>query len=251
MPHDHDPSHQAHGAFDTNAAVWKDPATAAQWAAETAEREKRRGWPRALVAELLPFNQGDTFTFADLGAGTGVGAAAVLARYPNAHAVLVEFSPQMAAEGRTALSEYEGRYRYLEVDIASGVWPDELSGGLHAVTTSLFVHHLPDLRKRALFAEVRERLVPGGWFYDYDQVTAPDPSVQSAWERTIDARDPEAAARRAQRTPQEQARYENHVRYLGPLAPQISFLHEAGFEAVDVYWKELDQVILGGRNPSD
>jgi hypothetical protein len=35
-----------------------------------------------------------------------------------------------------------------------------------------------------------------------------------------------------------------------PLEPQISFLRDAGFEGVDVFWKELDYVIYGGRRPS-
>jgi hypothetical protein len=35
-----------------------------------------------------------------------------------------------------------------------------------------------------------------------------------------------------------------------PLATQLDFLRAAGFEAVDVYWKELDHVIYGGRRPA-
>ena len=49
--------------------------------------------------------------------------------------------------------------------------------------------------------------------------------------------------------PEEQQRYENHVRYILPLAPQLEYLQRAGFEAVDVYWKRLDNVVFGGRRP--
>ncbi len=34
-----------------------------------------------------------------------------------------------------------------------------------------------------------------------------------------------------------------------PLDPQVGFLRAAGFEGVDVFWKELDFVIYGGRRP--
>jgi hypothetical protein len=34
-----------------------------------------------------------------------------------------------------------------------------------------------------------------------------------------------------------------------PLDPQIGFLRAAGFEGVDVFWKELDFAIYGGRRP--
>jgi hypothetical protein len=39
------------------------------------------------------------------------------------------------------------------------------------------------------------------------------------------------------------------VRYMIPLDQQVGYLREAGFEGVDVYWKELDYVIYGGRRP--
>ncbi len=64
-----------------------------------------------------------------------------------------------------------------------------------------------------------------------------------------DRRDPTAAAKREHRTPEEQFRYENHVRYMIPLDPQLGFLRAAGFEGVDVFWKNLDFVIYGGRRP--
>jgi hypothetical protein len=34
-----------------------------------------------------------------------------------------------------------------------------------------------------------------------------------------------------------------------PLIPQLDFMRDAGFEAIDVYWKQLDLVIYGGRRP--
>jgi hypothetical protein len=34
-----------------------------------------------------------------------------------------------------------------------------------------------------------------------------------------------------------------------PLDLQVGFLRAAGFEGVDVFWKELDFVIYGGRRP--
>ena len=48
---------------------------------------------------------------------------------------------------------------------------------------------------------------------------------------------------------EEKLRYANHVRYMIPLEPQLGFLRAAGFEGVDVFWKELDFVIYGGRRP--
>ena len=73
--------------------------------------------------------------------------------------------------------------------------------------------------------------------------------VEEAWLRAGDRQDPAAAAKREHRSPEEQFRYENHVRYMIPLDPQLGFLRAAGFEGVDVFWKNLSYVIYGGRRP--
>ena len=112
------------------------------------------------------------------------------------------------------------------------------------------IHHLPDHRKQGLFAEIFERLAPGGWYVNYDPVSSADPVVEATWERVNDRDDPEAAGKRLHRTPQEQSRYENHVRYVIPLDQQLDYLRSAGFQGVDVYWKHLENVIYGGCRPT-
>lgn len=234
---------------ESNAAVWKSEEGVAQWVATADERERVRSFPRQFLAELLPFGDEDAFTFVDLGAGTGAAARAVLDRYPASRAVLADYSPQMMEEGRRELGAYAGRYHYVEVDLATGQWPDELSDRLDAVISSLCVHHLPDERKAALFADIFARLAPGAWYLNYDPVRGADPAVEEAWQRVQDARDGNAAGKRATRSADEQARWENHVRHIVTVDPLLEFLRAAGFEAVDVYWKELDHVIMGGRRP--
>lgn len=234
---------------DTNAEIWKSGQGVAYWKSTQADRERRRGEHRRLIADLLPFGDDEAFTFADLGAGTGAAARVVLDRYPGAQAVLADFSPQMMAEGQQELAAYTGRFRYVEFDLARDDWPAQIPDPVAAVVTSLAVHHLADPRKQWLFGEVLAHLAPGGWFLNFDPVAPADPLVKETWERAGDRRDPAAAEKRAHRTPEEQRRHENHVRHMAPLDPQIGWLRAAGFEAVDVYWKELEYVIYGGRRP--
>jgi tRNA (cmo5U34)-methyltransferase len=241
---------------DTNAAFWKSDLGAAYWKTTQPDRERRRAGHRELMAELLPFGPDDPFTFLDLGAGTGAAARTILDHFPRANAILADFSPQMIAQGVTELAPYAGRYEYVEFDLAqsgasgaSGAWPARILDPVDAVVSSLSVHHLNDARKRELFAEILAHPAPGGWYLNYDPVTPPDAVVEEAWLRAGDRRDPSAAHKREHRTAEEQFRYENHVRYMIPLEPQVGFLRAAGFEGVDVYWKELDYVIYGGRKP--
>jgi tRNA (cmo5U34)-methyltransferase len=234
---------------DTNAAFWKTDEGISLWKSSAGDQEWRRAEQRRLMADLLPFADDEPFLFVDLGAGMGAAARAVLDRYPAAEAILADYSPQMMDEGARELAPYAGRYRYVEFDLSDGEWPAEIPAGVPAVISSLCVHHLPDERKRQLFAEIFARLAPGGWYLNFDPVSTADPVVEAAWQRASDRRDPAAAEKRANRTPEQHAHYENHIRYIIPLEPQVGFLRAAGFEAVDVYWKDLDYVIYGGRRP--
>jgi tRNA (cmo5U34)-methyltransferase len=237
-------------AEDTNAAVWKTDVGVTFWKSTEADRERRRAGHRELMAELLPFGTDERFTFADLGAGTGAAARSVLDHFPRAHAILADFSPQMMAQGMLELTPYQDRYTYVEFDLTrAGEWPAGIPVPVDAVISSLSVHHLIDERKQELFAEILGYLAPGGWYLNYDPVLPPDAVVEEAWLRAGDRRDPSAAHKRAHRTAEEQFRYENHVRHMVPLDRQVGYLRAAGFEGVDVYWKELDYVIYGGRRP--
>jgi len=234
---------------DTNAAIWQSGAIVATWAAEEGKRERKRAAQRRLMAVLLPFGEQDAFTFLDLGAGTGAASRAILGRYPRSTAILADFSAHMMAAGEREMHPFGGRYRYVEFDMSAGEWPAAIPTTLDAIVTSMCVHHLPDARKQSLFAEIYDHLAPGGWYLNYDPVSAGDAVVEAAWQRVNDSDDPEAASKRLDRTPEQQARHDNHVRYIIPLARQLEYLQAAGFRGVDVYWKQLENVIYGGCRP--
>jgi SAM-dependent methyltransferase len=235
---------------DTNAAIWKSEEVARTFAAQTEQRDQQRREQLTLMARLLPFGPKDPFTFLDLGAGTGAASRAILAEYPHANAVLGEYSPQMAAEGARIMAAYAGRFRYVELDMLLPDWSLVGPAPLDAAVSALSIHHMPDDRKRAIFGEIYAHLRPGGWYVNFDPIRAPHASLEAIWERVNDRYDPEAASKREHRTHQEQARYENHVRYMIPLQPQLEWLQAAGFTNVDVYWKRLDWVIYGGSKPA-
>lgn len=232
---------------DTNADIWKSEEGVQFWTAKSEEREQKRAAQWLLMGELLPFDAQDAFTFLDLGAGTGAAARGILELYPRSTAILTDFSSQMMAEGEREMRPFAGRFQYVEFDMSTSSWPATIPATVDAVVTSMCLHHLPDRRKQGLFTEILERLTPGGWYVNYDPVSSADPVVESTWERVNDHDDPEAAGRRLHRTPQEQARYENHVRYVIPLDQQLSYLRSAGFQGVDIYWKHLENVIYAGR----
>jgi tRNA (cmo5U34)-methyltransferase len=235
---------------DTNAEIWHSQEMVQHWVKEATAQERNRVGQRRLMAELLPFGDDQEFTFLDLGAGTGAASRAILARHPRATAILADFSAQMMAAGEAEMQAFAGRYRSVEFDMTTGEWPAGIPGQLDAIVTSMCVHHLTDERKQGLFGEILDHLVPGGWYFNFDPVSAPDPAVEQIWQRISDRENPETAHRRAHRTPEEQARWENHVRYIIPLDRQLAFLHSAGFAGIDIFWKKLENVIYGGYRPA-
>ena len=235
---------------DTNAAIWKSAEAVEAWTAEAERQERSRRHHRRFMALLLPFGEQDEFTFLDLGAGTGAASRAILGLRPRSTAILADFSVQMMRAGEREMEPFAGRYSFVEFDMTTGEWPAAIPAALDAVVTSMCVHHLPDERKRGLFAEIYDHLAPGGWYLNYDPVRAEDPLVEAAWQRVDDDEDPETARKRAHRTEDEQARWDNHVRYIIPLARQLEYLRAAGFGAIDVYWKHMENVIYGGCRPA-
>jgi tRNA1(Val) A37 N6-methylase TrmN6 len=86
------------------------------------ERGHRAGMDALVLAADVP--DGFSGMLADLGAGAGAAALAVLARCPSSRAVLVEREPVMAAFARATLSHptnaaYAHRAHVLEADVAA------------------------------------------------------------------------------------------------------------------------------------
>jgi tRNA (cmo5U34)-methyltransferase len=234
---------------DTNAEIWHSEEMVQRWVKEATAQERNRAEQRRLMADLLPFGDDQEFTFLDLGAGTGAASRAILERHPRATAILADFSAQMMAAGESQMLPYAGRYRNVEFDMTTGEWPAGIPVQLDAIVTSMCVHHLTDERKQGLFGEIFDHLVPGGWYFNYDPVSAPDAATEQIWQRISDREDPEAVHRRHPRTPEERARWENHVRYIIPLDQQLNYLRSAGFAGIDIFWKKLENVIYGGYRP--
>ena len=234
---------------DSNAEIWQSEAGVQGYVSKQAAREAKRRPQWKLMGELLPYADDESFTLLDIGAGTGPAARTLLDLFPNANAILADFSPQMMGEGEKMMAPYENRYRYVTFDMTTGQWPVEIPNELGAIVTSQCVHHINDERKERLFSEIFDHLRPGGWYLNFDPITAGDDLVDAAWQRANERQDPAEAEKERHRTPEEQVRHANHVRYMIPLAPQIEFLSRAGFEAVDVYWKHLDYVVYGGCKP--
>jgi tRNA (cmo5U34)-methyltransferase len=194
------------------------------------------------TVDLLPFPARAAPRILDLGAGTGLLAERILARWPRARLVLVDLSEEMLARAR---SRFAGHGEQVAVRTADYL-ADPLGGPYDAVVSALSIHHLPDPAKRALFRRAFAALRPGGWFVDADNVLAPTPAMAAA--------DRKAWIDRVRRSGIEDAELAAALRrtrldVLAPLAAQLGWLGAAGFEDVDCRYKWLHFAVFGGRRP--
>jgi len=91
------------------------------------------------------------------------------------------------------------------------------TGFFDAVVSSFAIHHVDDGRKRALYAEVFERLVPGGTFLNLEHVASPTEHLHNEFLASLDIEP-------ADDDPSNQ---------LAPVEPQLGWLREIGFDDVD------------------
>lgn len=189
----------------------------------------------------------------DLGCGSGVLAATVIAEYPKARATLVDFSGPMLAAAREVFSEPP--HRLVDVDFGDPGWIETISdrAPFDVVVSGYAIHHQPDERKRGLYAEIHQLLTPGGLFINVEHVASP-----SDWVAAInDELFVESLFEHHQRIGSGKSREEVAAEFvhrpdksaniLAPVEDQCGWLRDVGFEDVDCYFKVFELAVFGGR----
>jgi tRNA (cmo5U34)-methyltransferase len=192
--------------------------------------------------------------FLDLGCGDGILAAALLERHPRARGVLLDFSEPMLAAARQKLRRSVRRLRFVCADYSAPAWIRQVREGapFDAIVSGFSIHHQPDRRKRALYAEIFGLLRPGGVFLNLEHVSSPSRWIESAWDDyMIDAlhrfhrgEPRDQVARRYHFRPDKQANI------LAPMERQCRWLRRIGFEDVDCFFKSFELALFGGRRPA-
>ena len=178
----------------------------------------------------------------DLGAGTGLLSAAVLARLPDARLHLLDGSPEMLGHARQRLADRPDA-RFTEADLNGPLPPEPFD----AVVSALAIHHLDAAGKRGLFRRVFAVLRPGGLFVNLDQVLGPTPAVERQYA--------EAHAEHARRSGASAAEWASAEARMvvdrpSTLSDQLAWLTAAGFTDVDCASKVGRFALMVGRRPA-
>ena len=213
----------------------------------------------ATLRALIPAGPGEAFTVAELGAGGGVLARAVLEAFPRCRYVALDGSPAMRRRLGETLARHGARVEVHDFELAERAWRTALPSPLRCVLASLVVHHLPAAGKRRLFADLARRLEPGGALLLADIV---DPASAAAREAFARQWDDAARVQSLALTGglEAFARFEaggwNFYRGTpdacdqpSRLDDQLRWLGEAGLAPVDCFWMRAGHAVFGGWRP--
>jgi tRNA (cmo5U34)-methyltransferase len=232
------------------------------------QREKTVRWFLDSVRGAIPFAQ-EQFTvmlqivangrqpvrrFLDLGAGDGVLSAVMLARYPAAEPVLVDFSPPMLTAAKERLAPLENQPAFVQADLATPVWREavEAYAPFDAIVSSFAIHHLEDERKSALYGELLDLLTPAGTFAHIEHVAPDSPWMTRAFEEgMIDAiweygRRSDQSLTRDAAAAAYASRLDRDDNRLAPLDVQCAWLRDAGYIEVTAPFRWYEIAVFGG-----
>ncbi len=209
----------------------------------------------ATILSLIPDPEAGALTM-DICCGAGGLSVAMLERFPGLRVLALDGSESMLETTRAAAGGNAGRLDTALIDIAETSWRTP-SEPLHAVVSSLAIHHLDGAGKRALFADIHAALKRGGVFVMADLV---EPVTAAGRRVAGDAWDAETR-RRALDTDGDLTGYDrfvaedwNYYRLPGPdpldkpsrVTELLDWLRAAGFEDVDLHWMKAGHVIISG-----
>src|SRR3712207_3018710 len=113
-----------------------------------------------IICSLIPPEAGES-RMLDLCCGEGVLTYALLERFPDSRVLGYDGSETMLDTARAALSIFAERFETSQFDLADTSWRS-FPQPLHAVVSSLAIHHRDAEEKQQLFRDVFGMLEPGG-----------------------------------------------------------------------------------------
>jgi tRNA (cmo5U34)-methyltransferase len=205
----------------------------------------------AIMLRLLAANERPLERFIDLGSGAGAVAGAVLTAFPEAQAILVDFSEPMLEQARAKLTGAQ----IVQADFSSRDWLEKVAGvgSVDAVVSAFAIHHATDERKKELYAEIYGLLRPGGFFINIEHVASATPWIEAQSDALMVDTMWAFHSKQGTTKTQEQVaadflnRADKVANILALVEVQCEWLRTIGFGDVDCYFKSFELALFGGR----
>ncbi len=176
----------------------------------------------------------------DLGAGTGLLSEFIMQKFPSASLNLLDESAEMLSKAQLRLEKYNPK-----IFVQPMTTPLPI-GGVHAIISSLAIHHLTDEDKRDLFRRIFQALVPGGIFINGEQILGENDWQQKLFEAThLDGARALGSDEEEIQAAEERMTYDK----CSALREQISWLREIGFQNADSFFHSFRFAVYAGWKP--
>lgn len=211
------------------------------------------------ICDVIPPAEG-AIHLVELCCGEGLLSHALLERFPAATVHAFDGSPAMLQRARETNAAFGDRFDAREFHLAAPDWR-AFPWPVHAVVSSLAVHHLDGPGKLRLFTDVTEALIPGGVLVIADLV---EPTTAAG--RTVAAKAWDEAVRQSSLALDGTLKAFEHFRdddwnyytaaepdpvdMPSPLFSQLAWLEEAGLRDADVHWLKAGHAIFSARKPA-
>jgi tRNA (cmo5U34)-methyltransferase len=211
----------------------------------------------AAFVDLIPIHD-QPFTIIELCCGEGLLAGALLDRFPYCTVYGFDGSPAMLDHARQQLAQYGDRFQTQLFNLADSSWRTQ-KWPVHAVVSSLTIHHLNSTEKQQLFQDLARLLEPDGVLLIADVIAPASRAgaelAAKAWDAAVRRRALEIdgnlnALDYFEREHWNMYRYypdEGDMDKPSRLLDQLKWLEQAGFADVDVFWMQAGHALFGGR----
>jgi tRNA (cmo5U34)-methyltransferase len=188
-----------------------------------ADRIPHRAEGEAVLLEFIPPK---VERILDLGTGDGRLLSLLRIGRPETEGVALDFSPTMLAAARKRF----GGDKMIQVVEHNLDNPLPEIGRFDVIVSSFAIHHCADERKKTLYTEIYDALLPGGVFYNLEHVAPASASLHRRFLQALGITEAD----------------EDPSNKLVKVETQVQWLREIGFEDVDCHWKWLELALFGG-----
>ena len=206
------------------------------------------------ICDLIP-PVAHTGNILEICCGEGLLAEALLKKHPHATVYGYDGSQEMRQTAQNKLHAYGSRFQTKAFDLFDTAWR-KTSFPVHAIVSSLTIHHLDAQQKQALYQDLYHLLEPQGVLLIADLIQPTHPLgityAGNAWDQAVQER-----AQKIDGSPKAFEQFQNlewnyyhtpdPVDKPSPLFDQLQWLQSAGFKNVDVYWMRAGHAIFGGH----
>ena len=121
------------------------------------------------IYEIIGFESDKSFSFIDLGAGSGILIEKLLIRFPNSRAVYIDSSVPFSEVAKKRLERFSDRIQYVHKSMESD-WYTDINENPDLIVSMSAIHHLEPDEKKALYRTVNQILSQDGWFINIDEM---------------------------------------------------------------------------------